>query len=94
MTAKAFGPDDPMELVGVALTADADAMDEMARCLVEEYVRDGWDEARLLALFRNPFYRGLHVIYSQRGEEFVKTIIAEACARWGVWQTSEVKPDA
>lgn len=84
---KRYEPDDPMELVGVALSAaDDGAMDEMARCLVEEYVRDGWDAERLLALFRNPFYRALHMICRARGEDYVKTIIAEVCARWGAWQ--------
>ena len=78
-----------MELVGVSLEADADALYEMARCLVEEYVRDGWDEKRLLALFRNPFYRALHMIYEQRGEDYVRAIIAQTVAQWGVWRTTE-----
>lgn len=85
---KRYEPDDPMELVGVALSADGDALDEMARCIIEEYVREGWDEARLLALFRNPFYRAPHMIYRERGEECVKRVIAEVCAQWGVWRAA------
>jgi hypothetical protein len=85
VAAKTFEPDDPMALVGVVVDADPDAADEMARCLVEEYLRAGWDETRLLALFRNPFYRALHGIYRARGEEAVRTLIAEVAASWGVW---------
>ncbi len=84
MPAKPFEPDDPMELVGVVVPADADALDEMARTFVEEYLREGWDERRLLVLFRNPFYRAPHMIYQTRGEEYVRGVIAEALARWGV----------
>jgi len=84
---KRFEPDDPMQLVGVALPADADALDEMARCLVEEYMREGWEEDPLLELFRNPFYRGPHMIYRARGEAYVRAVIAETRARWGAWRT-------
>ncbi len=90
MADKPYEPDDPMALVAVTLDADAAAEDEMARCLVEEYLREGWDERRLLALFRNPFYRALHVIYQARGEEGVRSLIAEVAATWGVWNVSEV----
>ena len=96
MTDKPFEPDDPMELVGVAVDADAAALDEMARCFIEEYLREGWGEARLLALFRNPFYRAPHLIYRLRGEGYVKELIAETAARWGVWRTErkEARGDA
>ena len=89
MADKPFAPDDPMHLVGVALPAQGDALGEMARCLVEEYLREGWEEERLLALFRNPFYRGPHLIYRARGEDFVRAVIAEARARWSVWRVAE-----
>jgi hypothetical protein len=86
---KVFDPEDPMALVGVVLDADAQAADEMARCLVEEYLREGWDEARLLALFRTPFYRALHMIYRHRGEDGVRALIAEVATTWGVWRVTE-----
>jgi len=93
--AKQFEPDDPLELVGVSLAADEGALDEMARCLVEDYVRDGWDADRLLALFRDPFYGTLHVIYRQRGEDYVRGLITQIVARWGVWRITEQEgPDA
>lgn len=70
-------PDDPLMLVGVAVPVDEATFDEMARCLVDEYVRDGWTDDRLLALFRSPFYAGLHVIWRRRGEHWVRDLIAE-----------------
>ena len=74
--------DDPLELVGVPVAVDEATFDEMARCFVEEFVRDGWTDERLLPLFRSPFYAGLHVIWRRRGEAWVRALIAEARLRW------------
>jgi hypothetical protein len=79
---KAAEPDDPLELVGVPVPVDDATFDEMAGCLVEEYIRDGWTDARLLALFRSPFYAGLHVVWRLRGEPWVRAEIALARGRW------------
>ncbi len=79
---KAVEPDDPLELVGVPVPVDEATFDEMARCLVEEYVRDGWTDERLLALFHSPFYAGLHVIERRRGVPWVRELIAATRARW------------
>ena len=81
--AKGAEADDPLELVGVPVAVDEATFDEMARCLVEEYVRDGWDDAHLLALFRSPFYAGLHVIWRRRGDAWVRWVMAETRLRWG-----------
>jgi hypothetical protein len=75
-------PDDPLELVGVPVPVDEATFDEMARCLIEEYVRDGWSDDRLLALFRSPFYAGLHVIWRLRGRDWVTGEIADTRRRW------------
>ncbi len=75
-------PDDPMELVGVPVPVDETTFDDMARCLVEEYVRDGWADERLLPLFRSPFYAGLHVIWRRRGDAWVRALIDEERRRW------------
>ena len=75
-------PDDPLELVGVPVPVDAATFDEMARCFVEEYVRGGWSDERLLPLFRSPFYAGLHVIWRLRGEAWVRDEIATTRLRW------------
>ena len=81
-SAKVAEPDDPLELVGVPVPVDEVTFDEMASCLVEEYVRDGWTDERLLALFRSPFYAGLHVIWRRRGEPWVLALIADTRRRW------------
>ncbi|MDR7426535.1 MAG: hypothetical protein QN152_09965 [Armatimonadota bacterium] len=81
--AKPFAPDDPLALVGVALPPSEGALEEMARTFIQEYLLQGWDERRLLALFRNPFYRAPHLVYRARGEEYVRRLIAEALAGWG-----------
>lgn len=75
-------PDDPLALVGVPVPVDEATFDEMARCLVEEYVREGWSDERLMPLFRSPFYAGLHVIWRRRGEAWVHALIAEERLRW------------
>jgi len=76
-------PDDPLELVGVPVPVDEVVFDEMARTFAEEYVRDGWSDARLMQLFRSPFYAVLHVIYRRRGEAWVRALLAETRVRWG-----------
>jgi len=80
---KPFAPDDPLTLVGVALPDSDGALEEMARTFVQEYLLQGWDERRLLALFRNPFYRAPHLVYRVCGEEYVRRLIAEVLAGWG-----------
>jgi len=94
MAVKPFEPDDPMGLVGVAVPADADALDEMARCLVEEYLREGWAAERLLGLFRNPFYRTPHLIYRARGEEYVRVLVADTLTRWAAGRTAVEQKEA
>src|SRR5690606_22258388 len=79
---KAVEPDDPLELVAVGVPVDEETFDEMARCLVEEYVRDGWSDERLMLLFRSPFYAGLHAVWRRRGEPWVRALIAGQRQRW------------
>ncbi|HEX9878838.1 MAG TPA: hypothetical protein VGB25_01440 [Candidatus Binatia bacterium] len=76
-------PGDPHVLVGVALPADREAMEEMAYVFAEEYARLGYDRTRLLWLFKNPFYGGAHGAYQVLGEETVRAIIDECLAAWG-----------
>lgn len=80
--AKPAEQDDPLALVGVPVPVDEDTFDEMARCFMEELVRDGWSDARLMTAFRSPFYAGLHVILLRRGEDWVKAEIADVRRRW------------
>jgi hypothetical protein len=73
-------PDDPHVLVGVALPADRESVREMAYAFAEEFTALGFDEARLLALFRTPFYAGAHRALRVLGEEEIARIVGE-CAR-------------
>ncbi|MFQ5883457.1 MAG: hypothetical protein ACE5I9_13475 [Candidatus Methylomirabilales bacterium] len=80
MVKKPFEGDDPMELIGVALP-EGD-MEEMAECLVEEFVKMGLRDEDLLHLFKSPFYIGTYRIYREKGEDYVKALIAKIRARW------------
>ena len=80
---KPLEADDPMELVGVVLPAGAEAMREMAYVFAEEFARLGFDEVRLLRLFKNPFYAGLHQAYCALGEPVVREIVGECVRVWG-----------
>ncbi len=81
---KEFEPDDPMELVGMAFPGSA--LEAMAECVVEEYLRLGYDEEAILRFFRNPFYQATHLIYREQGEEYVKKLIHTAKEKWGLWR--------
>jgi hypothetical protein len=81
MGAKAFDRDDPMELVGVDLPEGS--LEEMAKCLVEEYIRGGWDDESLLHLFCDPFYRMPYRIYREKGEAYIRQLMARLRRKWG-----------
>ena len=71
-------PDDPMELMGVMLPApDETSLREMAVCFVEEFLRDGWSDEQLRAMFKNPFYRGPYLVWQQKGDAYVEAVIRE-----------------
>ena len=76
-----FDDDDPMELVGVALP-DGDP-DELARSIVEEFIRMGLSDQELLHLFHDPFYAGPHTVWRDRGDAYVQDLIADGRQRWG-----------
>ncbi len=75
-------PEDPMGLVGMVMPGEPGQIEAMAECIVEEYVRLGWDEPRLMALFRSPLFLATHRIYRQKGEPYVRDLIRETLARW------------
>ena len=82
MATKPAEPDDPMALVGVALPAHAEAMEDMAYVFVEELARLGFNQARLLRVFRSPFYAGPHRAYRALGEPAIRAIVAECLRAW------------
>lgn len=90
--AKEFALDDPMELVGTLLPAEAGELEAMAEALVEEYVRLGWSERRLMTLFVNPTFLATHSIFRQKGEAYVLELIRRTLAKWTL--PSKGPPDA
>jgi hypothetical protein len=78
-----FDFEDPMELNGMAFATAEDTTDLMAECFVEEYMRLGHNHKQVLALFRNSYYIGMHMVLEKRGESFIKNLISEIFARWG-----------
>ncbi|MCX7851937.1 MAG: hypothetical protein N2383_04040 [Caldilineales bacterium] len=82
MPKDAFDDDDPMELIGMVLPGEPGTLEAMAEVLVEEYVRLGWDEPRLMTLFVHPMFMATHRIYRQKGEAYVRELIRRMEARW------------
>jgi hypothetical protein len=76
-------PTDPSMLVGVMLPAAAETMTEMAYVFAEEFARLGYDQKRILWLFKNPFYGGAHGAYQALGEKTIRAIIDECLTVWG-----------
>jgi hypothetical protein len=83
MARKEFEADDPMELIGVVLPADAEAIQDMAYAFAEEFARMGFDANRIMRLFQQPFYAGAHQAYGALGEAAIRTIIEECTQIWG-----------
>jgi hypothetical protein len=81
-----------MELVGTLLPAEAGQLEAMAEALVEEYVRLGWSERRLITLFVNPTFLATHNIFRQKGEAYVLELIRRTLAKWTL--PSKEPPDA
>jgi hypothetical protein len=88
MADKEFDLDDPMELVGVTLGGGS--IEEMAECLVEEFVRDGWDDENLLRLFHDPFYRATYRIRQEKGDEYILALIGRVRQKWGCWKRDDI----
>ena len=78
-----FDFEDPLELNGVALLTDEDTSAGMSECFAEEFMRMGYNHKQVLALFLNPHYVGPNMVLQNKGELFVRDIIAETFARWG-----------
>ena len=81
-----FVAEDPLELVGMVLPGSPNTLEAMAEAIVEEYVRLGWNELRLMTLFVNPMFLATHRIYRQKGEAYVRELIRKTCARWRITQ--------
>ncbi len=77
---KAFEPNDPMELIGMAIPQQDP--DYMAECMIEEYMFLGWNEKQLMSLFTRPFFQATHSIYHDKGEEHVRSLIQRVRDKW------------
>jgi hypothetical protein len=75
-------PRDPFALRGVEVPAEEGDVVAMAKGFAEEFAAAGWDEPRLLAMFKAPFYLGPHLAWQQLGEKRVREIVAEAVRPW------------
>jgi hypothetical protein len=78
-----FDFEDPLELNGMAILSSEDTTNDMAECFTEEFMRLGYDHRRILAMFANPHYLGPNLAFQQRGEVFIRDLIAGVFARWG-----------
>jgi hypothetical protein len=83
MAEKEFEREDPMGLVGMVLPGAEGQLEAMAECIVDEYVRLGFDERRLMTLFHSPMFLATHRVYRARGEEYVRELIRSTLAKWG-----------
>ncbi len=76
-------PEDPIEMIGVQLSHQSEAeLRDMALCFAEEFIREGWGPEKLLKMFRNPFYQGPYLVWKQKGNAFVQSVIQEAVNVW------------
>ena len=76
-------PQDPMMFVGVELPGDVEQVRDMAWATAEEFARMGHSEARILEVFRSPFYAATHRALGVLGQEEIQSIVREASAAWG-----------
>ena len=86
MPEEPFAPEEAFEFLGVEVPATKEESEraerEMAECFIEEYVRMGYSSEFIMGLCRNPFYRGLHAIWKNRGEGHVQALIEGIVRQW------------
>jgi hypothetical protein len=83
MPQEEFVPEDPMGLIGMVMPGEPGQLEAMAECFIEEYVRLGWSEPRLMTLFVNPMFLATHRVYRMKGEDYVRDLIRRTRMRWG-----------
>ncbi|MCB9719799.1 MAG: hypothetical protein H6756_02905 [Candidatus Omnitrophica bacterium] len=83
MARKESEKDDPLEMIGIQLPNQTEEqLRDMALCFAEEFVREGWSVDRLFKMFKNPFYQGPYMVWKQKGDEYVKSVIDDALKMW------------
>lgn len=69
-------PEDPLELIGMALPApDDESVREMAACFVESFYGLGHTPASILELFQDPRYQGPHLAWRTLGPAEIERIV-------------------
>ncbi len=76
-------PEDPNLLVGVSVPGDIESIREMAAVFAEEFAALGYDEDRLIQMFRRPFHAGAHRALRLLGEPEIRRIVQESLRVWG-----------
>jgi hypothetical protein len=67
-----------MELVGMVIPTEGDEMlDAMGRTFADEFLRMGYPPPAILSLFRDPFYRAPHSLYTHKGEPYIVEMIEQ-----------------
>jgi len=73
---KVAEPTDPYVATAVSFaTPGYDGMAAMARAFVEEFALMGWPAEHILRLFATPSFAGAHVVYRERGADYVHALI-------------------
>lgn len=82
MAEKHFDAEDPMAFVGVGMECDEANFNEMVEAVIEEFMLMGWPDARILEMFRQPFYQLPHAVLKLKGEPYVSDAIARIRKMW------------
>jgi hypothetical protein len=77
---KEFDPEDPMELVGVAIPEGDD--DLALDGIVQEYLFMGWNVTQIMFLFTSPYYGATHQIYERKGSAYVTERVHHLASQW------------
>ena len=77
---KEYDPEDPMELVGVALPQGEP--EQMIESVVLEYLLLGWSPKQVRFLFQRPFFAGTYQLSQEHGEARVVALVDRICEDW------------
>ena len=77
---KEFDPEDPNELVGVAVPGGDS--DQVLDGIVHEYLLMGWTALEIMMLFRSPYYGATHQLFREKGEDQVNGRIRDLAEQW------------
>ncbi len=73
---------DPMALVGHAMPGVPGGLELMAETVVDEYLRFGFDEERILTMFRTPFFAMTHAVWQQKGDAWCAALVERVAATY------------